>query len=72
MNNYLICVRNTLRKNNNLEFGDEPGKASFIVVPDVAPIFSLRPQAKTDITKLNNIIWQNTGCNNTLPNDRTI
>lgn len=55
MANYIICTRNAKGSGADAHFGDEPGSASFLVVPDDATDFSPKDKVnneKTWLTKL--------------------
>jgi esterase/lipase superfamily enzyme len=55
MDNYFICTRNTKGKGATSRFGDEPGEATFLAVPEANETFGPQhkvPSQKTWLTKL--------------------
>ena len=56
MKNYMICVRNVKKKNNVAEFGNEPGTATFLEIPEDATDFSPRDIVASEKTWLTHLL----------------
>jgi esterase/lipase superfamily enzyme len=61
MSNFMICVRNQERQNGQPEFGNEPGSATFLVIPDGATDFHPSDKVASDKTWLNKLLAERPG-----------